>query len=98
LQILERVLNDKSVDEDDDVKMVISANRVLFQCKDVTLFSRLVEGRFPKWRNIIPKTDDDTPVAIECGSLLPAVLQAQIATSDLDPGVHFVFDKGKLTL
>jgi DNA polymerase-3 subunit beta len=98
LQILERVLSDKSVDGDDDIKMAISANRVLFQCKDVTLFSRLVEGRFPKWRSIIPKTDDDTPVMIECGSLLPAVQRAQIATSDMEPGVYFVFEKGKLIL
>ena len=98
LQILERVLNDKSVDEDDDIKMAVSANRVLFQCKDVTLFSRLVEGRFPKWRTIIPKTEDDTPVTVECGELLPAVLTAQIAITDLDPGVHFIFTPGKLTL
>jgi len=98
LQILERVLNDKSIDEDDEIKMAISANRVLFQCKDVTLFSRLVEGRFPKWRGIIPKTDDDTPVSIDCGALLPAVIRAQIATSDLEPGVNFIFDEGKLTV
>ena len=98
LSILERVLNDKSIDEDDGIKMAISANRVLFQCKDVTLFSRLVEGRFPKWRGIIPKTDGDTPITIECGALLPAVLRAQIATSDLEPGVHFIFEEGKLTL
>ena len=98
LQILERVLNDKSIDDDDDIRMAISANRVLFQCKDVTLFSRLVEGRFPKWRGIIPKTDDDTPVMIECGALLPAILRAQIATSDLEPGVFFTFDEGKLVL
>ena len=98
LQILERVLHDKSIDEDDEIKMAVSSNRVLFQCKDVTLFSRLVEGRFPKWRTIIPKTDDDTPVTIEAGSLLPAVRRAQIATSDLEPGVYFVFEKGKLVL
>ena len=98
LQVLAQVLSDKSIDEDDDVKMAVSANRVLFQCRDVTLFSRLVEGRFPKWRNIIPKTDDDTPVTIECGSLLPAVLQAEIANSKLEPGVNFVFEEGKLTL
>jgi DNA polymerase-3 subunit beta len=98
LQILEKVLSDKSVDEDDDIKMAISANRVLFQCKDVTLFSRLVEGRFPKWRNIIPKTDDDTPVTVESATLLHSVLQAEISTSDLDPGVTFTFDNGKLTV
>jgi DNA polymerase-3 subunit beta len=97
LQILERVLHDKSIDDDDDIKMAISANRVLFQCKDVTLFSRLVEGRFPKWRSIIPQLEDP-PVSIECGELLPAVQRAQIATSDLEPGVFFIFEKGKLSL
>ena len=98
LQLLEKALNDSSISEDEDVKMAVSANRVLFQCKDFTLFSRLVEGRFPKWRTIIPQTDDDTPVILECASLLPATLQAQIMTSDLDPGVNFTFEKGKLTL
>ena len=98
LQILERVLHDKSIDEDDDIKMAISSNRVLFQCKDVTLFSRLVEGRFPKWRSIIPKTEDDTPITIESGLLLSAVLRAQIATSELEPGIFFIFEEGKLTL
>jgi DNA polymerase-3 subunit beta len=98
LQILERVLQDKSIDEDDDIRMAISANRVLFQCKDVTLFSRLVEGRFPKWRTIIPKSDDDTPVTIECITLLDAVSQAEISTTDLDPGIVFTFEKGKLTV
>ena len=98
LQLLEKALSDHSIDEDEDVKMAVSANRVLFQCKDFTLFSRLVEGRFPKWRSIIPKTEDETPVVLESGSLLPATLQAQIMTSDLDPGVNFTFEKGKLTL
>jgi DNA polymerase-3 subunit beta len=78
--------------------MAISANRVLFQCKNFTLFSRLVEGRFPKWRTIIPKTDDDTPVTIESAALLAAIRQADIATSDLEPGVNFTFEPGKLTL
>ena len=98
LQILERVLNDKSIDDDDEIKMAVSSNRVLFQCKDVTLFSRLVEGRFPKWRTIIPKTDDDTPVTLESGKLLRAVQMAEITITDLDPGIHFIFEKGKLIL
>jgi len=97
LQVLERVLSDKSIDEDDDIKMAVSSNRVLFQCKDTTLFSRLVEGRFPKWRSIIPQIEE-APVIIECGALLDAVQQAEIPTSELEPGVFFVFEKGKLTL
>ena len=98
LQLLERALDDSSIDGDENVKVAVSANRALFQCKDITLFSRLVEGKFPDWRRIIPQTDDETPVVLECAPLLSATLQAQIMTSDLDSGVNFTFEKGKLTL
>jgi len=98
MQILERVLHDKSIDDDNDIKMAISANRVLFHCNDITLFSRLVEGKFPKWRTIIPESDEMTCITIESGELLLAVLEAEISVTDLDPGVHFIFEKGKLVL
>ena len=80
----------------DDRGMV--SGTVLFQCNGITLFSRLIEGRFPKWRGIIPKTDEDTPAFVKCGELLPAVLKAQVATSDDYPGIQFTFDNGTLTL
>jgi DNA polymerase-3 subunit beta len=98
LQLLNRALGDKSIGEDTDVKMAVGKDRVLFQCQDITLFSRLVEGRFPKWRNIIPKTEDMTAVTIDCDPLLSAILQAQVTTNEQDPGIDFSFEKGKLTL
>ena len=107
LQILDRILGDKSINDDADVKMAVdvtvvgkrlTSGMVRFQCKDVTLVSRLIEGKFPHWRGIIPKTDDETPAKIKGGVLLPAVLKAQVATSDDYSGVEFSFDKGRLTV
>jgi len=98
LELLGQALGDKTIDEDDDVKVAISAHRVLFHCKNITLSSRLVEGRFPKWRTIIPQTDDEVPVTIESAALFSAIRQAGIATDDLEPGVNFTFEPGKLTL
>jgi len=97
LQLLNKALDDKSIGKDADVKMAITGTMVRFQCCDMTLFSRRIEGRFPKWRNIIPQTEDQTPVMIDCDPLLSAIMQAQVTTSELDPGVNFVFEKGKLT-
>ena len=98
LQILERVLSDKSVDND-DVKMAVTDNKmVLFQYKHITLVSRLLDGQFPQWRNIVPKTEGETPAKIECGALLQAVLKAQVVTNNEEPGIDFLFAKGKLTL
>jgi DNA polymerase-3 subunit beta len=98
LQLLNKALGDKSIGEDADVKMAITGTMVRFQCQDITLFSRRVEGRYPQWRNIIPETENKTPVIVECDPLLSAILQAQVTISDYDPGVKFLFEKGKLTL
>ena len=98
LQLLNRALGDKSIGEGADVKMAVSNNMVRFQCQDIALFSRRIEGKFPKWRNIIPETEDKTPVIVDCDPLLSAIMQAQVTTSDLDPGVNFTFEKGKLRL
>ena len=98
LQLLHKALCDKFIGDDADVKMAVANGMVWFQCHDITLFSRLIEGRFPKWRGIIPKTEGDIPVKIDCDPLLSAILQAEVTTSDLEPGVDFSFEKGKLTL
>jgi DNA polymerase-3 subunit beta len=98
LQLLNRALGEKSIGEEMDVKMAITKDMVWFQCRDITLFSRLIEGRFPKWRNIIPKTDKDMPTIIKSGELLTAVLQAQVTSTDHDPGISLTFEKGRLTL
>jgi DNA polymerase-3 subunit beta len=94
LQLVERALND----DEEPVKMAVSANRALFKYGNTVFFTRLVEGRFPRWRNIIPTTDDKTQINILCGALFSAVRQAAVVTSDKQPGVNFVFEKGKLEL
>ena len=98
LQLLNKALDDKSIDEGKEVKMAIVKNMVWFQCQEITLFSRLVEGRFPKWRTIIPKSENMTLITVDCNPLLSAIQQAQVTTSDVDPGVDFSFEKDKLTL
>jgi DNA polymerase-3 subunit beta len=98
LQLLNRALSDKSIGDDMDVKMAVSNGMVWFQCRDITLFSRLIEGRFPKWRSIIPQTDDTHLAVIKSGELLTAVLQAQVTTSELEPGINLTFERGRLTL
>ncbi|MDR0337685.1 MAG: DNA polymerase III subunit beta [Planctomycetaceae bacterium] len=94
LQLVERALND----DEEPVKIAVSANRALFQYGNTVFFTRLVEGRFPRWRSIIPETEGKTPINILAGALRSAVSQAAAVTSDKQPGVHFVFENGKLEL
>ena len=94
LQLIERALND----DEEPVKIAVSSNRGLFQYGRTVFFTRLVEGRFPNWRRIIPETEGKTQVDILAGALFSAVRQAAVVTSDKQPGVNFAFESGKMEL
>lgn len=59
-----RTLNElaRILPSEGDVEMVVTPNRsqVLFHTKQIDLVSRLIEGNFPNYRQIIPKSQDTT--------------------------------------
>lgn len=84
---------------DQDVEILIQPSSVLFKIGSQRLFSRLVEGRFPRYQDIIP--DDKNPryrEAIMAGHWNVAIRQSQITTNEESRGVDFVFKPGKLLL
>ena len=95
-----KVLQDKSVHETDAIKMAFTGaeqkTHVLFQCNDVTIFSRLVDGRFPMWRLIVPETESRLHAQVRCETLRTAL--DRMVTTKLEPGVLFAFRRGGLTL
>src|SRR5207253_10955745 len=60
-------------------------------------YSRLVEGRFPPYRDAFPKKAV-VKVPLPVPTFLAAVRQAKIMTDDDSKRVTFAFAKGKLTL
>ena len=105
LKLLTKVLKEKFVSDDTDVKMAVNvtegaerrmSGKVHFQCGGVTIFSRLVDGSFPKWRSIVPKTDGRLHAQVRCETLRTAL--DRMITSKLEPGVLFTFRRGGLTL
>lgn len=94
LMLIERALGA----DEERVKITVSPNRALFHCGRIVFFTRLVEGRFPRWRNIIPDPEDKTQVDILTGALFSAVRQAAVVTSEKQPGVVFTFENGKMEL
>lgn len=62
----------------------------------VTVSARLLEGRFPRWRDIIP--EPTAAASIPAPALVAAVRQAAIVTSEQSKSVVFSFAPGALTL
>ena len=94
LKLIERNL----VDDDLLVHLTIqSGAAVLVRTEGAVIYSRLVEGRFPRYQDVFP-TSVETKVPMTVGPLKLAVEQASIVPSDESRGVGFLFGPGALKL
>ena len=94
LKLIERNLND----DDPPVHIAIQSNTaVLIRTERAVIYSRLVEGRFPRYQDVFPTTVE-VKIVMEVGPLLSAVEQASIVTSEESRGVDFQFGDGILKL
>ena len=61
------------------------------------IYSRLVEGRFPRYQDVFP-TQSELRIPLQVGPLHSVVDQASIVTSEDSRGVDFQFSSGLLKL
>jgi DNA polymerase-3 subunit beta len=69
----------------------------LVRTESAVIYSRLVEGRFPRYQDVFP-AHAEVKVPLEAGPLRLAVEQASIVTSAESRGVDFQFSPGVLKL
>lgn len=93
MSLIERSLTDENA----SVSIAIRQNDVLVKTPSATIYSRLVEGRFPRYQDVIP-TQSQIRLDLTVGPFYSAVRQAQIVTSEESRGVDFQFTSGLLTL
>jgi len=94
MQLIERAL----ADGEENVRLSARDNDVLIQSGGTTIYSRLVEGRFPKWRDVFPRSEDMVKIELTVGPFHAAVRQAAIVTSEKRRGVEFTFSDGKVVM
>jgi DNA polymerase-3 subunit beta len=95
MQLLERHL--QGLPDDEAVKVSLRPNEVLFQTSTTTIYSRLVEGRYPPYREIFPKKTQ-AKIPLQVPVLLTAVRQAAIMIDEEAKRVAFHFAPGLLTM
>ena len=93
MSLLERNLND----DEEQVCVCLRPNEVLFRTERAVVYSRLVEGRFPSYKDVLPRKPAVT-VTLPVTPFLAAVRQAAIMTDQESNRVTFTFAGGRLTL
>lgn len=92
--LLERALGDS----EGTVKLAFTGNDVLVSSERAIMNARLLEGRFPRWRDVLPDSAGLHTVETPIGPIYAAVRQAKIVTTEESIGVSFRFSEGSLTL
>jgi DNA polymerase-3 subunit beta len=93
LSLLERNLHES----EELVRIAVRPNEVLMKTERAMIYSRLVEGRFPPYQQVIPQKHP-LKVPLVVGPFFAAVRQAAIMTDEESKRVVFSFTKHKLTL
>jgi DNA polymerase III subunit beta len=94
MQLLERAL----ADNEDNIHLAARENDVLVKSGRATVYSRLVEGRYPKWRDVFPRREGMLKIDLTVAPFYAAVRQAAIVTSEERRGVDCIFGNGKVIL
>lgn len=83
---------------DDNLYICPRENLLEIWANGFLVISRLIEGRFPPWRDVLPRTPANVRFSIAAGQLLAGVRQAQIVVDPTSPGVIFQLRSGRLVL
>lgn len=96
MALLERNLTD----DGELVHVALRPNEALFKTERAMIYTRLVEGRYPPYRDIIGQTRKtaSVKVTLPVDAFLSRVRQAAIMTDDESKRVDMTFEPGKVTM
>jgi len=87
-----RILTDK-----DELKIYIQNNQVIFDLQESIMSTKVIDGVYPNYRQVIPAGCDER-VVIERETLFSAIRRVSIVTSDTTDTVRFTFAANQLTI
>ena len=82
-------------DGESDLSYERGENHLFFQVGDRTLVSRMIDGQFPTYERVIPKSNDKR-IEFERDRLTNAVRRVALLSNERSRAVKFQIDKGKV--
>lgn len=84
-------------DENESVQILMTKSQVLFRFGDITLISRLIEGQFPNYKQVIP-TSCKTKVRLSTKALLESVERASLLAKEGSNIIKLKIDQDNLII
>jgi len=87
----------KTLGEEGILRIRVSATQIAFDFDQILIVSKLIEGTYPNFKQVIPAQCEER-VAIDRETLLLAVRRVSLLTDDATSSVKLTFGKNKLEL
>ncbi len=97
LNELVKLLGINKPTDNDFIDVNVSKNQVSFSFKDTIFISRLIEGNFPSYEQVIP-TKKEFSLSLEVGELLSSTKRAALCAGDLGGTVKYSLSENKIKI
>ncbi|SJZ79680.1 DNA polymerase III subunit beta [Selenihalanaerobacter shriftii] len=87
----------KLINSDEEMKILVTDNQILFEFSNITIISRLIEGQFPNYNQVIPN-DSTTEIKVNKKELLNATKRASLFVKDNSNIIKTSFKNNKLII
>jgi DNA polymerase-3 subunit beta len=94
---LQQLLRLTSEAPDDSAQVKIGDDHAIFRLEGTTLFTRLIEGPFPKYQDVIPKNNDKRLI-VQRAALIDALRRVNLLSDSITHQVRFSLKPNLLAL
>ena len=86
-----------SIVEDENITLKIYKNKIIFEFENLTFQSRLIDGVYPKYQQLIPE-NNDKKIVVDRAELINAIERVAIMVNDRTNVVKFNFTPNQLEI
>ena len=86
-----------TLEDGGDMKIYVKENQVLFQFGEVLITSKLIDGTYPNYKQVIP-TQCEERVTVERESLLISLKRVSLLTTEKSSATKLTFSKNRLVI
>ncbi len=87
----------RNLGEEGDVEIILKENQLQFKINETVITTRLIEGEFPNYEQVIPQKIKEE-VRLDTQKLLSAARRASIFTSQESQSIRLDFSKNRLVI
>jgi DNA polymerase-3 subunit beta len=87
----------RNLNEDEDVNIQVGEDHIVFDLKNATIYSKLINGTYPNYERVIP-SDNDKKLQVNKDLLVSTLRRVSIFSSSLTHQVRLILTPNQMTI